>query len=73
MGRKTLEEQTIKDDFMFGAVMKDPKKCKPLLEKILGVKIRKIEYPQLQKVLEHTMDAKSVRLDVYVEDDKQTI
>lgn len=73
MGRKTLEEQTIKDDFMFGAVMKDPKKCKPLLEKILGVKIRKIEYPQLQKVIEHTMDAKSVRLDVYVEDDKQTI
>ena len=46
---KPLEELTIVDDFMFGAVMRDPKLCKPLLELILGVKIRKIEYPELQK------------------------
>lgn len=38
---KTIEELTITDDFMFGAVMRDPKRCKPLLEIILGVKIKK--------------------------------
>ncbi|MBQ9412610.1 MAG: hypothetical protein IJU29_05875 [Oscillospiraceae bacterium] len=33
---KTLEQLTIVDDFMFGAVMRDPKLCKPLLEMVLG-------------------------------------
>ena len=37
---KTIDELTISDDFMFGAVMKDPKLCKPLLEYILGIKIK---------------------------------
>lgn len=73
MGEKRLENLTIKDNFMFGAVMRDPKKCKPLLEKILGIKIKKIEYPELEKVINHTIGAKGVRLDVYVEDDKHTI
>lgn len=70
---KQLEELTIVDDFMFGAVMKNPKRCKPLLEYILGVKIRKIEYPELQKTIDKQYKSKSVRLDVYVEDDKHTV
>ena len=28
---KPIEELTIVDDFMFGAVMRDPRLCKPLL------------------------------------------
>lgn len=71
--QKTLEQLQLKDDFMFGAVMRDPKKCKPLLEQILGVKIREIRYPEVQKIIDNTMDAKSVRLDVYVEDDRNTV
>ena len=71
--RKKLEELTILDDFMFGAVMSDPKRCKPLLEYILGVKIKKIEYPELQKVIDKHYDSKAVRLDVYVADDKGTV
>lgn len=71
--RKKLEELTILDDFMFGAVMSEPKRCKPLLEYILGVKIKKIEYPELQKVIDKHYDSKAVRLDVYVADDKGTI
>ena len=70
---KQLEELTIVDDFMFGAVMKNPKRCKPLLEYILGVKIKKIEYPELQKTIDKQYKSKSVRLDVYVEDDKHTV
>ena len=71
--KKTLEELTISDDFMFGAVMSNPKRCKPLLEMILGVKINKIEYPELQKTIDKQYGSKGIRLDVYVEDDKNTV
>lgn len=42
MGRK-LRELTIKDDFMFGAVMSDQENCRELLEMILGISIDRIE------------------------------
>lgn len=64
---------TIRDDLMFGTVMRDPQYCKPFLETILGVKIRKIEYPERQKTVALSIHAKSIRMDVYVEDDKHTI
>ena len=70
---KPIEELTIVDDFMFGAVMRDPKLCRPLLELILGVKIRKIEYPELQKSIDARYGSKAIRLDVYVEDEAGTV
>ena len=70
---KPIEELTITDDFMFGAVMRNPKYCKPLLERTLGVKIRKIEYPELQKAFSERYASKGVRLDAYVEDDAGTV
>ena len=70
---KKLEELTITDDFMFGAVMSDPRRCKPLLELVLGVKINRIEYPELQKTINTRYDSKSIRLDVYVADDAGTV
>lgn len=39
---KKYEELTIVDNFMFGKVMRDPGRCKKLLEIILKVKIRKV-------------------------------
>ena len=41
---KPIEQLTITDAFMFGAMMRDPKLLKPLLEMILGVRIQRIEY-----------------------------
>ena len=70
---KPIEELTIVDDFMFGAVMRDPRLCKPLLELVLDVKIRKIEYPELQKTIGERYGSKSIRLDVYVEDEAGTV
>ena len=70
---KPIEELTIADDFMFGAVMSDSRYCKPLLELALGVRIRKIEYPEAQKAISERYGSKSVRLDVYVEDDAGTV
>lgn len=40
--RKTLQELTIKDNFMFGAVMTDEEICKDFLEMVLGFKIAQL-------------------------------
>lgn len=34
-GRKTLQDLTIKNNFMFGAVMIDEENCRLLLERVL--------------------------------------
>lgn len=69
--RKPLEELTIVDDYMFGAVMQDPDICKSLLEAVMGKKIRKIEYVDLQNVIQPGYNMKGVRLDVFVEGDDE--
>ena len=57
---KKFEDLTISDDFMFGIVMRDPKYCKPFLETILNIKISRIEYPEDQKTINLSLDAKSI-------------
>ena len=70
---KAFEELQIKDDFMFSVIMRNPKFWKPFLERILGIKISHIEYPKSQETIDISADAKSVRLDIYVEDGKETV
>lgn len=70
---KSFEKLKLKDDFMFGVIMRDPKYCKPFLERILGVRISHIEYLDSQQAIDLSVDAKSVRLDISVEDGKNTL
>lgn len=70
---KTWEELELKDDFMFAKVMRNKTICKKMLEKILNIRIRDIEFPEEQKTIDMTVDGKSIRLDVYVEDDIHTV
>ena len=49
------------------------KYCKPFLETVLGIKINHIEYPKVQEVINLDIKAKSIRLDVYVEDGENTV
>ncbi len=70
---KAFEELQIKDEFMFSVIMRNPKFCKPFLERILGIKISRLQYPKSQETIDLSADAKSVRLDIYVEDGKETI
>ena len=68
------EELRISNDFMFGKIMQDPELCKELLQRILPeLKIDHVEYPELQKSIQPDIDARSVRLDVYVKDDKEVV
>ncbi len=52
--------------------MRNPAYCKPFLETIIGIKISDIKYPKTQETIDITANAKSVRLDLYVEDGKNT-
>ena len=70
---KSFEELQIKDDFMFGVIMRDPKFCRPFLERVLGMKIARLEYPSSQEMIDLSADAKSVRLDIYAEDGNDTV
>ena len=73
MRQKEFKELTFADDFMFAKVMLNEKLCKQLIEIVLEVKIKRICYPEEQKVIDPSYDSKSVRLDVYVDDEKGTI
>ena len=72
MGRtKRLKELTIKDNFMFGAVMMDEDNCKGLLERVLEIQIDRVDVSKEKSIVYHP-EYKGVRLDVYAKDEKNT-
>lgn len=50
--------------------MRNPELCKGTLERLSGISIDYIEYPEEQKIIDIAKDSKSVRLDVYLRDEK---
>ena len=69
--KKDWDSVTIQDNFIFGKTMElNPELCRQLLEKILNMKIKMIEYPEREKVLEMRIDSKGIRVDVYVQDNQ---
>ena len=66
---KPLEEQTIKDNFLFEAVMKDGDNCKQFIELVLGKKISLLRILDSEKSIFYRPEYHGVRLDVYVEDE----
>lgn len=69
--RKTLQELTIKDNFMFAAVMLQDNNCRDFLELTLGFPIERVEVSREKSILYHP-EYKGVRLDVYARDENQT-
>ena len=70
---KAFRELTLADRFIFYKVMQDKELCRQLLEIILDVEIERIEYPEGEKTIEVKSDAKGIRLDIYVKDEKATV
>ena len=66
---KSFDDLTIADDFMFCKVMQDEGICKEFLEMILAGQIGKIAYLSPQNSVATGIEAKSVRLDVFVKDE----
>ena len=68
--RKAWKDLTITDDYMFKLVMsRHQDLCKHLIEKVLGIKVRKLVNLEEEKSIRNSYDGKGIRLDVYVEDD----
>ena len=59
-------ELGLSNDFMFGKIMQNEKICKTFLEQILNLEIDHIEYIESQKTINEKIDARSVRLDIYL-------
>lgn len=68
-----LSELPLRNDFMFGAVMRSHDICKLFLEELLGVRIGRIEFIDRQKDLTDSYTYHGVRLDVYLKDEAGTV
>lgn len=73
MNHKKFEDLELKDDFIFGKVMSQKELCKETLEILLGITIDDIQYFDTQKSIDITYEGKSIRLDFYVTDNKDTV
>lgn len=62
--RKKLQDLTIKDAFMFAAVMSDAEQCRHLLELVLEMKILEV-HVVAEKTISYHPEYHGVRLDVY--------
>ncbi len=69
--RKTLQDLTIKDNFLFGAVMSVEENCKGFLEMVLGFSIAQVVVSKEKSIVYHP-EYKGVRLDIYAKDENHT-
>lgn len=68
------EDIGISNDFLFGKIMSNPEICKEMLQIIFPkMEIDHIEYPEAQKHIDMDKDARSIRIDIYVKDGRNTI
>ena len=69
--KQEIRKLSLFNDFIFAKIMSNKDNCKHLLELILEKKISYIETVDYQKTIKSLIDAKGVRLDVYVKDDEE--
>ena len=71
MAKKTLQEQTIKDNFLFAAAMMEGDNSKAFLSCLLGKVIKRVEISREKSIVYHP-EQKGIRLDVFCEDEENT-
>ena len=71
MDKRSIQDLTIKDNFMFAAVMQDADNCRRFLEMTLGFSIEKVIVDAEKSIIYHP-EYRSVRLDVYAKDGHNT-
>lgn len=69
--RRKLKDLTIRDNFMFTAVMMQDDNCKEFLEMLLEIKIERINI-SYEKSFLYNPEYKGIRLDVYASDEQNT-
>lgn len=68
-----LSELPLRNDFMFGEVMRTSEICQLFLEELLGISIQRIEFIDKQKDLSDSYSYHGIRLDVYLKDEAGTV
>ncbi len=68
-----LSELPLRNDFMFGQVMREEDICKLFLEALLNVSIQQIQFLDRQKDLADSYAYHGIRLDVYLKDESNTV
>lgn len=68
-----LSELPLRNDFMFGEVMRTSEICQLFLEELLGINIQRIEFIDKQKDLSDSYTHHGIRLDVYLKDEAGTV
>lgn len=68
-----LSELPLRNDFMFGEVMRTSDICQLFLEELLGIRIQRIEFIDKQKDLSDSYTYHGIRLDVYLKDEAGTV
>ena len=71
--QKPVEMLTFTDDGMFQAVLRDPQICAEFVELLLGIRVKSVGYPVLEKAIKPFYTSKGVRLDVYLKDEDKVI
>lgn len=66
--KKTLQDLTIRDNFLFAAVMQQGDNCKKFLDMLLKIKINRIDI-LFEKTIIYNPEYKGIRLDVYAKGD----
>ena len=64
-----LSKLNLTHTFMFAKVMSDPEILKEFLQVVLDIKIKRIEPAQYERTILTKPDSKSIRLDIYADDD----
>ena len=74
MQSKDYMDLLFSDAYMFYRVMtSNPDICKKVVELCIGKKVRGIRYKEGEKTIDLAPETRGIRLDVYLEDDDQTI
>jgi len=68
-----LSELPLRNDFMFGQVMRQEEICRLFLEALLDISIQHIEFIDRQKEFADSYEYHGIRLDVYLKDEAGTV
>ena len=70
---KPYDELFFTDDFLFTKIMRDPQIAKGVVQNLLGIKVKKIEFATSQYSIDELYGGKGIRLDAYLEDEDKVI
>ena len=70
---KPYDELFFTDDFLFTKIMRDPQIAKGVVQNLLGIKVKKIEFITSQYSIDELYGGKGIRPDAYLEDEDKVI